>query len=116
MKTNSLSRKLAWTLFAKMIAAAILLLFSGIGIYILSTFAFAMFTWQGDEPLYRLAMNLQQHLLLVAFAYYGIGLVVIFFHYWFKPFRNWSMQLRRSTGRTIVWWSFHPSFPNLKVS
>ncbi len=87
MKTNSLSRKLAWTLFAKMIAAAILLLFSGIGIYILSTFAFAMFTWQGDEPLYRLAMSLQQHLLLVAFAYYGIGLVVIFFHYWFKPFR-----------------------------
>ena len=87
MKTNSLSRKLAWTLFAKMIIAAILLLFSGIGIYILSILIFGFFTWQGDESLYQLATFLQNHLFLVAVAYYGIGLVSVFFHYWFKPFR-----------------------------
>ncbi len=87
MKTNSLSRKLAWILFAKMILAAFLLLFSGIGIYILANLIFTMFIWQGDEFLYQLAVTLQEHLLLIAFAYYGIGIIIVFFHYWFKPFR-----------------------------
>lgn len=74
-------------LLLRMIAAAFLLLFSGVGIYILATFFFRFFVWQGDEPLYRIAMALQQNLLLITFLYYAIGFVTIALHYWFKPFR-----------------------------
>lgn len=93
MKTKSLSMRLAWQSFLRMIIACILLLVSGIGIYFFALIFFNAFTWQGDEWLYRLATWISYRLLWFYLLYYGAGFLLILHHYWFKPFRYFQQLI-----------------------
>lgn len=83
---NKLCRKLARQQFRRMLTATVLLLFSGVLIYICASLIFGMFDWSGTETLYRLAVWAQMRRFWFGLFYYGIGGYIVFHHYWFKPY------------------------------
>jgi len=83
---NKLCKKLARQQFRRMLTAGILLLVSGVLIYLCATLIFGMFTWGGEELLYRLAIWAQMRKFWFGLFYYAIGGYIILHHYWFKPY------------------------------
>lgn len=83
---KNLSRSLSIKLFLQMIAAIILFTFGSIALYIIAQFVFGLFVWQGDEPLYILGTWIRARQDLVGLLYLMAGYIIIFHHYWTKPF------------------------------
>ena len=95
-KTQTLSRKLAWQYFGRMLVACILLIVSGIAFVVFALLFFNFTIWQGDELFYRFANWVADRLIFFGPLYYGVGLFFILRHYWFTPF-NYFQELIDAT-------------------
>lgn len=87
MKNNTLNKKLARQQFRRMLTAAFLLLISGVLIYFIAILVFGLFTWNGTEPIYRLAVWAALRKFWFGLLYYGAGFYIILRHYWYKPYQ-----------------------------
>ena len=83
---KNLSRRLSKRLFIRIILVSCAYIVAGAAAYVCALIVFNSITWQGDEPLYYLAVWCSLRMELFVLLYLVVGFLLIFYYYWRKPF------------------------------
>ncbi len=87
LEVKKQNKKISNRLLVRMFAALAVYSITGILIFLLAVFVYNQFTWYGGEIIYRIIHWLDLRVELIAFLYFTIGWLVIFFHYWNKSYK-----------------------------